>query len=171
MFNTAVKVLKKKDTTARVIIIKGLNEADLQLVNTCTNAVEIWKKLFAVYEQSSGQRLDRLLSLFFNYSRILMTTLLQSIFLELNDEMQRLENVKLPEVLISRVMATLSSEYFEFQSVWKSVPRELRTVNLLTERLRLIKARPLKKHEQGTTAFVTKAKHKQSDSKKDIQML
>ncbi|KMQ91477.1 zinc knuckle protein [Lasius niger] len=61
VYNAEMKEFKKKDTTARLIIIKGLNDANLQLVNTCTNASEIWEKLLAIYEQSSGQRLDRLL--------------------------------------------------------------------------------------------------------------
>lgn len=56
-----MKEFKKKDTTARLIIIKGLIDANLQLINTCTSASEIWEKLLAIYEQSSGQRLDRLL--------------------------------------------------------------------------------------------------------------
>ncbi|GFQ88863.1 retrovirus-related Pol polyprotein from transposon TNT 1-94 [Trichonephila clavata] len=40
-------------------------------------------------------------------------------------------------------MSTLPSEYFEFKSVWESVPIEERSVNKLTERLRLIEMRRL----------------------------
>ncbi|CAL1687617.1 unnamed protein product [Lasius platythorax] len=101
VYNAAMKEFKKKDTTARLIIIKGLNNANLQLVNTCTSASEIWEKLLAIYEQSSGQRLDRLLGQFFNYSKnsgeniATHVAKIQSIFHELNDEMQCLEKVRL----------------------------------------------------------------------------
>ncbi|GBN09902.1 hypothetical protein AVEN_184698-1 [Araneus ventricosus] len=38
-------------------------------------------------------------------------------------------------------MSTLPTEYFEFESVWKSVPVQERTINKLSERLRLIEMR------------------------------
>ncbi|GBM97960.1 hypothetical protein AVEN_165898-1 [Araneus ventricosus] len=38
-------------------------------------------------------------------------------------------------------MSTLPTEYFEFKSVWKSVPVQGRTINKLSERLRLIEMR------------------------------
>lgn len=168
-----LKELKKKDTTARLIIIKGLNDANLQLVNTCSSASEIWEKLLAIYEQSSGQRLYRLLGQFFNYTKnsgeniTTHVAKIQSVFHELNDEMQRLEKVKLPDVvLISRIMSTLPDEYFEFQSVWESIPREIRTINLLTERLRLIEGRLPVKNEEESSAFVAKTKKKSNFEKK-----
>lgn len=174
VYNAAMKEFKKKDTTARLIIIKGLNDANLQLVNTCTSASEIWEKLLAIYEQSSGQRLDRLLAQFFNYSKNFDENIathvakIQSIFHELNDEMQRLEKVRLPDViLMSRIMSTLPTEYFEFQSVWESISRETRTVNLLTERLRLIEARLPVKNEKQSSAFIAKTKKKSNFEKTD----
>ncbi|EZA56778.1 hypothetical protein X777_03216 [Ooceraea biroi] len=173
LYNIALKEFKKKDTTARLIIIKGLNEANLQLVNTCSSASEIWEKLLAIYEQSSGQRLDRLLSQFFNYSKSSDENIathvakIQSVFHELNDEMQRLEKVKLPDVvLMSRIMSMLPDEYFEFQSVWESIPREVRTVNLLTERLRLIEGKLPVKNEEESSAFVAKTKKQSNFGKK-----
>lgn len=79
--------------------------------------------------------MDRLLGQFFNYSKnsgeniATHVAKIQSIFHELNDEMQRLEKVRLPDVVfMSRIMSTLPAEYFEFQSVWESIPHETRTV-------------------------------------------
>ncbi|KFD59242.1 hypothetical protein M514_28579, partial [Trichuris suis] len=60
----------------------------------------------------------------------------------LNDELEKLANVRLPDLLLmSRILSTLPQEYFEFKSVWESVPVSDRSVNLLVERLRLIEMR------------------------------
>lgn len=62
-------------------------------------------------------------------------------------------------------MSTLPVEYFEFQSVWESIPCETRSVNLLTERLRLIEARfPVKNGEES--AFVIKTKKQNNFERK-----
>ncbi|KAF2897884.1 hypothetical protein ILUMI_08289 [Ignelater luminosus] len=47
-------------------------------------------------------------------------------------------------------MSTLPADYFEFKSVWELVPVNERTVNVLTERLRLIQMRlPSKQNESA----------------------
>ncbi|GFS78905.1 retrovirus-related Pol polyprotein from transposon TNT 1-94 [Trichonephila clavipes] len=67
---------------------------------------------------------------------------LQRNFSELKDELRHVAKTTLPDLLLmSRIISTLSSEYFEFKSVWQSVPIEERSVNKLTERLRLIEMR------------------------------
>ncbi|GBO25070.1 hypothetical protein AVEN_101651-1 [Araneus ventricosus] len=67
---------------------------------------------------------------------------LQKNFGELNDELKRVAKTTLPELLLmSRIMSTLPSEFFEFKSVWESISIEERSVNKLTERLRLIEMR------------------------------
>ena len=53
---------------------------------------------------------------------------------------------------MSRIMSTLPSAYFEFKSRWEYVSIEERTVNKLTERLRLIALRLPSK--QNSTALV-----------------
>ncbi|GFX40965.1 retrovirus-related Pol polyprotein from transposon TNT 1-94 [Trichonephila clavipes] len=59
---------------------------------------------------------------------------------------------------MSRIMSTLLSEYFEFKSVWQSVPIEGRSVNKLTERLRLIEMRLLSKSADSTSLVATRKK-------------
>ncbi|GFR04253.1 uncharacterized protein TNCT_197651 [Trichonephila clavata] len=76
---------------------------------------------------------------------------LQRNFSELNDELRRIAKTTLPDLLLmSRIMSTLPSEYFEFKSVWESVPIEERSVNKLTERLRLIEMRLPSKSTDST---------------------
>ncbi|GFR17547.1 retrovirus-related Pol polyprotein from transposon TNT 1-94 [Trichonephila clavata] len=55
-------------------------------------------------------------------------------------------------------MSTLPSEYFEFKSVWESVPIEERSVNKLTERLRLIEMRLPSKSTDSTALVATRKK-------------
>ncbi|GFT25669.1 uncharacterized protein NPIL_524931 [Nephila pilipes] len=69
---------------------------------------------------------------------------LQRNFSELNDELRHVAETTL---LMSRIMSTLPSEYFEFKSVWELVPIEERSVNKLTERLHLIEMRLLQSQQ------------------------
>ncbi|GFT26079.1 retrovirus-related Pol polyprotein from transposon TNT 1-94 [Trichonephila clavipes] len=84
---------------------------------------------------------------------------LQRNFSELNDELRRVAKTTLPDLLLmSRIMSTLPSEYFEFKSVWESVPIEERSVNKLTERLRLIEMRLPSKSADSTALVATRNK-------------
>lgn len=95
---------------------------------------------------------------------------LQRNFRELNDELKKLGNTELPEILLtSRIMSMLSSQYFEFKNVWESVPAKTRTVNLLLERLRLIEQR-LPVNKGATEALLVKSGDKrQTELKENIQ--
>ncbi|KAF6216017.1 hypothetical protein GE061_000354 [Apolygus lucorum] len=85
---------------------------------------------------------------------------LQKIFSEMNDEMNRLTSKTMPDLLLmSRVLSTLPPEYFEFKSLWESVPMEDRTIDKLIERLRLIEMR-LPSRSSETAALLTKRKEK-----------
>ncbi|XP_054267058.1 uncharacterized protein LOC128989210 [Macrosteles quadrilineatus] len=67
---------------------------------------------------------------------------LQLNFREVNDELKKHKASELPElVLMSRIMSTLPKEFFEFKSVWESIPVKDRSVDLLIERIRLIESR------------------------------
>ncbi|KFD60883.1 hypothetical protein M514_26944 [Trichuris suis] len=92
---------------------------------------------------------------------------LQKLFSELNDELEKLANVRLPDLLLmSRILSTLPQEYFEFKSVWESVPVSDRSVNLLVERLRLIEMRLPEKTNSSSVVFAVKADVKKERNKK-----
>ncbi|XP_014285420.1 uncharacterized protein [Halyomorpha halys] len=78
---------------------------------------------------------------------------LQREFNELNVELKTLSQSELPElILMGRIMSTLPPPYFELRCVWESVPIQDRTVNSLTEGLRLIEMRlPGKDSKVGHT--------------------
>lgn len=150
-----------------------MNNANVELTATCTTSKETWNKLLSVYEQSSGQRVDRLMEQLFTMekspSEDIATHIarLQKNFHELNDELKRIAKTELPDLLLmSRIMSTLPADYFEFKSVWESVPVNERTVNLLTERLRLIEMRlPSKQNESvALVANLENKKHSKNDN-------
>lgn len=78
------------------------------------------------------------MELFFTSEKMIDETIathvgrLQRNFSELNDELKKLENSELPEILLtSRIISTLPSQYFEFKSVWESIPVETRLIYCL----------------------------------------
>jgi hypothetical protein len=64
------------------------------------------------------------------------------------------------------MMSTLPAEYFEFKRVWESVPLTERTINKLTERLRLIEMMLSSKASGDLSAFVVKGGEKKVHVKK-----
>ncbi|GFU49700.1 retrovirus-related Pol polyprotein from transposon TNT 1-94 [Nephila pilipes] len=84
---------------------------------------------------------------------------LQRSFSELNDELRHVAKTTLLDLLLmGRIISTLPSEYFEFNSVWEPVPIEERSVNKLTERLRLIEMRLPSKSTDSTALVATRKK-------------
>ncbi|XP_054257416.1 uncharacterized protein LOC128982478 [Macrosteles quadrilineatus] len=143
-----LKDFKKGDTLAQVLIVNALEDSLVQLTATFDSAQEMWQKLLSKYEQSSSQRLDRTMEVFFTSSitdgedLIKYISRLQLNFREVNDELKKHEASELLElVLMSRIMSTLPKEFFEFKSVWESIPVKDRSVDLLIERIRLIESR------------------------------
>ncbi|GFV31516.1 retrovirus-related Pol polyprotein from transposon TNT 1-94 [Trichonephila clavipes] len=161
----AQKAFIKDDSLAQLILVGNMDDSNAELTSICDTANFVWKKLLSVYEQSSGQRLDRLMEKFFHNDKELEDDIvshiakLQRNFSELNDELRRVAKTTLPDLLLmSRIMSTLPSEYFEFKSVWESVPIEERSVNKLTERLRLIEMRLPSKSANSTALVATRKK-------------
>ncbi|KAF2884696.1 hypothetical protein ILUMI_21493 [Ignelater luminosus] len=83
-----------------------VNDANVELTATCGIPKETWDKLLSVYEQSSGQRVDRLKKQFFTMEKSLSKDVathiarLQKTFHELNDELRRIAKTKLPDLLL-----------------------------------------------------------------------
>ena len=119
-----------------------------QLIIPCLSAEDMWEKLISVYEQSSGHRLDMLYKQFFNIKKdptddtAKHISKLESLWNEMQNELLKPENLKLPEsMLMCQIISTLLDDYFDFKSLWESVPKEERSVNNLTQRLRLLEVR------------------------------
>jgi hypothetical protein len=123
-YEVTLKAVQKSDALAQLILVSSMNDANVDLTATCETAKDTWEKLLSIYEQSSGQRLDRLMEQFFSCEKnpaenvTAHVARLQRNFREMNDELKRVAKTELPELLwMSRVMSTLRAEYFEFKSV------------------------------------------------------
>ncbi|UYV77084.1 hypothetical protein LAZ67_14003178 [Cordylochernes scorpioides] len=86
---------------------------------------------------------------------------LESLWNDMQNELTKQENLKLPEsMLMCRIINTLPDEYFDFKSVWESVSKEERSVDNLTERLRLLEIRIQQRDEcsaSSSTALMANA--------------
>ncbi|GBL95435.1 hypothetical protein AVEN_154827-1 [Araneus ventricosus] len=144
LYEKSRKSFMKDDSLAQLVLVGNMDDANVELTATCDSGNSFWKKLLSVYEQSSGQRLDRLMEQFFLSEKdgddevATHIDKLQKNFSELNDELKREAKATLRDLLLMRrIMSTLPSEFFEFKRVWESIPIEERSVNKLKERLRL----------------------------------
>ncbi|GFR10076.1 retrovirus-related Pol polyprotein from transposon TNT 1-94 [Trichonephila clavata] len=124
-YEKAQKAFIKDDSLAQLILVGNMDDSNAELTSVCNTAKSVWETLLSVYEQSSGQRLDRLMEKFFRSEKELEDDIanhiakLQRNFSELNDELRHVAKTTLPDLLLmSRIMSTLPSEYFEFKSVW-----------------------------------------------------
>ncbi|GFX70937.1 retrovirus-related Pol polyprotein from transposon TNT 1-94 [Trichonephila clavipes] len=159
------KTFIKDDSLAQMILVGNMNDSNAKLTAICDTAESVWEKFLAVYEQGSWQRQDRLMEKFFHSDKELEDDILSYIaklqrnFSELNDELRRVAKTILSDLLLmSRIMSPLPSEYFEFKSVWESVPIEERSVNKLNERLRLTEMSIPSKSSDSTALVATRKK-------------
>ena len=78
---------------------------------------------------------------------------LENLWNEMQNELVKQENLKLPEsMLMCRIISTLPDDYFDFKSVWESVPKEQRSVDNLTQRLRLLEVRIQQREESSASS-------------------
>src|SRR5258706_5271767 len=159
-FQAQLKAFEKGDAIARQLLYSVLDDPNFVLVGTSGSAHEAWGKLLAVYEQRSGQRLDRLMEEFFRVSMdptdsiVVHGGKLQQLFTDLNGEFQTLTKQSLPNLLLcGRLIFSLSPDFFEIRTHWDGMPIEEKTFQHLMERLRLIEQR-LPSKQGGESAFV-----------------
>jgi len=173
-----VTAFEDGDTKAMMILVNSLDDFHVNLTDGLDTAVAVWTKLTSVYEQSSSQRLDRTLEQFFTSRMsegedlVQYISRLHMIFREVNEELTKHEANELPDlVLMSRIVSTLPKEFFEFKNVWDNIPIKDRSVDLLTERVRLIETRldsatPSSRGEALHAARVTQNADRKKSQKK-----
>ncbi|KRX38508.1 hypothetical protein T05_7600, partial [Trichinella murrelli] len=116
----ALKTFEKEDTLAQLILVSSMNAVNVDLTATSKFALEIWQKLTAVYEQSSGPRVDRLMEEFFKCAKWQDMSPGYSFFFlayYLNDELERLTGTQLSDLLLAEqnyvnAHMTRNKEYF-----------------------------------------------------------
>ncbi|GFQ76746.1 uncharacterized protein TNCT_407721 [Trichonephila clavata] len=120
-YEKAQKAFIKDDSLAQLILVGNMDNSNAESTVVCNIAKSVWKKLLSVYGQNSGKRLDCLMEKSFRSEKELEDDIashidkLQGNSSELNDELRYVAKTTLPDLLlISRIMSTLPSEYFEF---------------------------------------------------------
>lgn len=61
-----IKAYQKKYNLAQLIIVNSLSVEHVDMTSMCDTAKATWEKLISICKQSSGQRIDRLMELFFH---------------------------------------------------------------------------------------------------------
>ena len=147
---------KKANGFAITLLTTTVESEPLQLILMLKTAREMWDKLALAYEQKSEQRLEHLYLQLLEYKKdsndsvAMHISKLQKLWLELNEESMRIDNVELPiTLLIMRILSTLPEEYFDFRTTWESVSRRERTLEYLLERLTMIELRVSQRQETG----------------------
>ncbi|UYV62468.1 hypothetical protein LAZ67_2000715 [Cordylochernes scorpioides] len=150
---------ESEDAISQLLFTTSVMPDVSQVIIPCSSAKDMWDKLLSVYEQSSGQRLDMLYNEFFNFKKDPIDDIskhiskLESLWNDMQNELTKQENLKLPEsMLMCRIINTLPDEYFDFKSVWESVSKEERSVDNLTQRLRLLEIRIQQRDECSTSS-------------------
>ncbi|GFQ95688.1 uncharacterized protein TNCT_96931 [Trichonephila clavata] len=78
-YEKAQKAFVKDDSLAQLILVDNMDDSNAELTVVCNTAKSVWERLLSVYEQSSRQRLNRLIEKFFHGER------------ELEDDIAKLE--------------------------------------------------------------------------------
>lgn len=155
------EIEKLQDTKAKLYIVSTLAPKYVNLTTNCQTAKEIWEKLSSIFEQSSHERLDRLMEEFFSFSMSKTDTIadhvanLENLFTDLNNSMEKLYKSQLHEaILIGRILSTLPAAFASFRSVWGVVPPEKRSLNLLVEKLTILERQSTKDDEDAVALRV-----------------
>ena len=138
----------KANGFAVTLLTATVESEPLQLILMLKTAREMWDKLALAYEQKSEQRLKHLYLQLLEYKKdindfvAMHISKLHKLWLELNEESIKIDNMELPITLfIMRILSTLPDEYFDFRTTWESMPRRERTFEYLIKRLAMIELR------------------------------
>ena len=152
----SLQLYKKANGFTDTLLSTSVEEEPLQLIMIFRTAKEMWCKLLTAYEQKSELYLQ-LLEYTKNPADSVAAHIskLQKLWLELNEESRRVDDCKLPEtLLIMRILSTLTEYYFVFRTMWESIPREVRNVEYLLERLTMVEMRISKKSSKSNSTSV-----------------
>lgn len=144
----ALNEWRRDNAKAAALIASTLSQPVADLVMTQTNAKDIWDKLVSVFEQSSVQRLNLLMTQFFQFCKdphdnvATHAAKVERIYSEMNNELARIGSSSIPvELLHGKILLTVGPEYQEFNNVWESLDSDKRTTKNLVEKLCTIEQR------------------------------
>ena len=128
---------ERKDAQAQKVIITTIEKGLLIHIIDKTTAYEMWTKLCSIYERDSSQRKCNLLQEFFMFSFdknldvATNVSNLQSIAYRLKALNSNVDD----EMIISKILTNLPSQYKHFISAWESATTQEKTLEKLIARL------------------------------------
>lgn len=115
-------------------IITTIENKQLMHVMHCNTAFEMWRKLQTIYERNTEQQKCNLLQEFFGYTYdkkgdiATHVSKLENIAHHLGMLQEKISN----EMLVSKILATVSEQYRYFTSTWESTSEKEKTLKNLT---------------------------------------
>ncbi|CAH0730247.1 unnamed protein product, partial [Brenthis ino] len=144
-----------KDAKAQRAILMSINKKYKPPLMSCNTAKEMYTKLCKMFDGEESRRASELLQEFFtfktsrkhNISQLLCE--IENLTFRLKGLGQNITN----EMLISKILSCLPSEYENFITAWDSTEDSKKTLENLTNRLLSEENRISKKHEEKPFAF------------------
>ncbi|XP_035220384.1 uncharacterized protein LOC118193413 [Stegodyphus dumicola] len=139
---------RRDNVKAAALIASTLSASVADLLVTYSNAKDIWDKLISVFEQSSIQRLNLLMTQFFQVGRDTNDNVAthaakaERIYTDMNGELNRIRSSNIPEELLhGKILLTVGPKVQEFSNVWESLDCDKRTTRNLVEKFCTIEQR------------------------------
>lgn len=155
----------KSDNKAQRIIVTALGKLPKIHVLNCETASSMWTKLESVYEKKSQATIHLISQKFFNFVKdpvddiATFISKLQSIVQQMKDLGETISD----NIVITKILLSLPSDFSHFASAWESTAENLQTIENLTSRLVMEEARIGNKCESDvSTALVAKRFHKKN---------
>lgn len=160
---------KQKDAKAQRIIVTSIGSKPMQHILRCESSTTMWTKLHAIYEQKHEAGKQLLQEQFYAFKGNSSDDIATHIS-KLDSLVQQLKDMNIvigDEMVITKLLMTLPSEYNHFSSAWDSTPVAERTLENLTNRLMVeeyrINSRKCDDSSNKSEAFLA---HKNSSSHK-----
>lgn len=135
--NARIREWRRKDAKAQQIIGISVGSKHIIHIASCGSAKAMWSKLHQVFERKNETSLIMLHQQFFNFKKdpeeniISFIARLEELVLRLRDLNEKLSD----DLVITKVILSLPSEYASFSSAWESASKPERTLDNLRARL------------------------------------
>jgi hypothetical protein len=130
----AILDFKKRDKQAFSILIQLVDKPILHQIMNCKTSKEIWDKLALIHQRTAVQSLYQLQENYYNLrlgDNGDMATFIGNIEM-INSQIEELGTTPFSEeMVISKMLSNLPATYDTFQTMWKSVAPEQRTLSNL----------------------------------------
>lgn len=128
-YETKIAAWKKADVKAQRIISGHIAQKTVLHIMSCKSSCEMWNRLHGVFEKKSETSILFLQQRYYSYTRNPKDDMATYIS-KLEEIVQQLSDLDLQipqEMVISKIILSLPSEYRHFSSAWESTAKDERT--------------------------------------------